>query len=281
MATTDGPLTAKVVLVTGAARGIGAACAEVFANAHAKVAICDIDLNESQNVAQRLNAAGFTTHAWHLDVRHREDWHRVREEITAMWGPVDILIGNAGLMPVGPVLEIPEAVDRRQIDVNLHGVINGVHVVLPDMLKQQSGHIVNIASLAGRIATPFGAVYAATKFGVVGFTEALRHELLNTGVEFTVVMPGFVETELISGLGRPAWPKPSTPAMVASAVLRGVLRKKGRVYLPWFGGILALLPWIVPHWLSVGLARLFGVQELLKPVNANARSAYRSRAIEE
>jgi len=271
----------RIVLITGAARGIGAACADAFARAGARVAVCDIDIAGADATARQLQQAGGTARPWRLDVRDRSDWERVLAKITSTWGPVDVLIGNAGIMPVGPVLEIPEAVDRRQVEVNLNGIIHGVHTVLPTMLERHSGHIVNIASLAGRIPTPYGAVYAATKFGVVGFTEALRHELLETGIEITLVMPGFVETELISGLGRPAWPAPSTPAEVASAILRGVDRKTRHVYLPWYGGLLSLLPWILPHWLSVWLAGLTGVRKLLKPVDTGARAAYRLRAIEE
>jgi NAD(P)-dependent dehydrogenase (short-subunit alcohol dehydrogenase family) len=276
-----GALADQVVLITGAARGIGEALARAFAGAGARVAVCDIDTAGAHAVCATLRAGGADANVWELDVRDRAAWHRVVADIASTWGPVDVLIGNAGIMPVGPVLDVPESVDRRQVDINLHGVIHGVHAVLPAMVERRSGRIVNIASLAGRIATPFAGVYAATKFGVVGFTEALRHELLGTGVEFTLVMPGFVETELITGLGRPAWPAPSTPDQVAQAVLRSVVRGKRWVYLPWFGGLLALLPWIMPFWLSVWIARLTRVDRLLKPVDSSARLAYRRRAIEE
>jgi NADP-dependent 3-hydroxy acid dehydrogenase YdfG len=271
----------KIVLITGGARGIGAACVRAFANAGARVAVCDIDIDLAEQLCAEVRQGGGQAHAFTLDVRRRSQWLATIEKITAAWGTVDVLIGNAGIMPVGPFLEVSVEADVRQVDINLHGVTLGVRAVLPAMLDQGHGHIVNIASLAGRVPTPFGAVYSATKFAVVGFTEALGHELLGTNIHTTVVMPGFVQTELISGLDQPAWPSPSSPEQVAQTVLRAVIKRKRRVYLPWFGGLLALLPWVLPHWISVGLSKLFAIDHLLIPTDTDARDAYRQRAIEE
>lgn len=276
---TKGVLTGKTVLVTGGARGIGRALCEEFGSAGAALALCDVDTDTAQSAALQMANAGLKVRCFTLDVRDRDAWTTVVAQIEAELGPVDVLIGNAGIMAVGPVLDLTGETEARQVDINLNGLIHGLHAVLPGMLSRGSGQIVHIASLAGRIPTPFGAVYAATKFGAIGLTEALRHELHGSGVTLTSVMPGFVQTELVTGLATPTWPKPSTPKAVARATLRGVLKRKGRVYVPWFTGILSVLPWLLPHSLSIWLSRLFGVHTILKPVDAAARTAYRARAV--
>jgi NAD(P)-dependent dehydrogenase (short-subunit alcohol dehydrogenase family) len=262
---TASTLAGKTVLVTGGARGIGRALCEVFGQAGAQIALCDIDSQAAQATAAALSDQQIQVHTWELDVRDRSAWDTVVLEIEATLGPVDILIGNAGIMAVGDALSLRPQTESRQVDINLMGVIHGVHAVLPGMLQRQSGHIVHMASLAGRIPTPFGASYAATKFGVVGLTEALRHELHGSGISLTCVMPGFVQTELVSGLATPSWPRPRTPTEVAQSTLKGVMK-------------LVVLPWVVPHTLSIWLSRLFGVHAILKPVDEDARLPYRTRA---
>ena len=114
-------------------------------------------------------------------------------------GHVDVLINNAGVMPIGAFLSQSEQSIRSSIEVNVYGVLNGCRLVLPEMMKRRSGHIVNVASLAGMVAVPGQVVYAGTKFAVVGLTTALADEVAPHGVEVSVVMPPFTNTELISG----------------------------------------------------------------------------------
>ena len=113
-----------------------------------------------------------------------------------------MLINNAGIMPLGPFAEEDDATARRMIDINVHGVIFGTKLAIPGMRQRGSGHIVNIASQAGKAGIPGGATYCATKHAVVGLSEAVRAELRDTGVEVSVVMPAVVDTELGSGLAR-------------------------------------------------------------------------------
>jgi len=273
-----GPLAGRVVLITGAARGIGRACAEAFGRAGARVALCDVDGQTVEATAAELAATGMDVHARILDVRDRAAWREAVSAIEEHWGPIDVVVGNAGIMAVGPFLEVSEAAEGQQVDINVHGLIHGLHAVLPRMQTRGRGHFVHIASLAGRVPAPFGAVYAATKFAVVGLTETLRHELHGTGIHFTCVMPGFVQTELISGLASPAWPKPATPESVARATVRAVVKKRARVYVPAYGGLIALLPWLLPHCVVVWLARMLGAHTMLRPVDPAARSAYRRRS---
>ncbi len=261
-------LDGTVALVTGGARGIGLACAQALREKGAQVAICDL---ESAPVD------GFDT--WKLDVRDRAAFVQVVAEVHERLGPVELLINNAGIMPVGGVLDMPEETDRLQVDVNLHGVINGIHAVLPGMLNRGIGHIVNVASLAGRIPTPYSAVYSATKFGVVGLTESLRYEHHGSGVRFTTVLPGYVDTELIAGLRQPWWPRPVSPDAVAQALCAAIRTGRGRVYVPRIGGFLSLLPWILPHWLARLLGTSTGAVTLLKKVDEEVRKPYRTRAL--
>ncbi|MDP6935046.1 MAG: SDR family NAD(P)-dependent oxidoreductase, partial [Myxococcota bacterium] len=128
----------RVVLITGGARGIGLACVHALVQKGAKVCVLDLTPGES--------LPGGATY-WKLDVTDRPTFAGVVAEIEKTVGPVDILVNNAGLMPVGEVLDHSEYNDRLQVDVNLHGVLNGVHAVLGSMLHRKRGHIVNIASL--------------------------------------------------------------------------------------------------------------------------------------
>jgi len=271
----------SVVLITGAARGIGRACAQTFAAQKARVALCDIDLSEAQKAAKELQAAGHVADAWQLDVRDARAWATVVAAITDQWGPVDVLVGNAGIMPVGPVLEMDEKTRNRLMDVNIGGIFNGVEAVLPAMLDRGQGHLVHIASLAGRIPMALGGPYCATKFAVVGYGESLHQELRGTGVVSTVVHPGYVETELVAGLPQPRWPPPVTPQAVAEAILRGVSGRRRRVYIPWYGGLLALLPWVLPEWASHGLGSMLGAHTLFQPEDESARASYRQRVAAE
>ena len=267
----------RVVLITGAARGIGESCARAFAVKGARVALCDIDLQTAESVAKDITDLGGQAHAWSLDVCSRPNWEAVVAAIVKKWGGVDVVVGNAGIMPVGHFETITEDVERRQIDINVLGILHGLHASLPHMRQQGSGHFVHVASIAGRVPSPYAAVYSATKFAVVGLTESLRHEFNGQGIHFTTIMPGFVQTELISGLASLAWPKPNSPEDVAAAIVRAVRRKKNRVYVPGYAAILCLAPWLLPHTVLLWFSGLLGLNTILKPVDTQARLAYQER----
>ena len=197
MSKTPRSLSGKVAVVTGGARGIGQALARALAREGVVVAIGDLDADAAEAAAAEL-ANGSIGLA--LDVTDRRGFTAFLDEVEQRLGPLDILVNNAGIMMVTPLDEEDDASITRQLAINLHAVIHGTQEAMRRMRPRGTGHIVNIASLAGRAAAPGLATYCATKHGVIGLSEAVRAELRGTGVEVTVVMPGFAKTELASGV---------------------------------------------------------------------------------
>ncbi len=256
------------VLVTGAARGIGRAIASAFAAAGHPVALCDIDRQAVEATASEL---GGTAHV--LDVTDAEAF----AELVDALDPLDVLVNNAGIMVVGSFLSgDPDTVDR-QLAINLGGVINGCRAALPGMVTRGSGHVVNVASVAGKIGTPGAAVYSATKHAVLGLSESLRLELRGSGVHVGCVLPGFVQTQLIAGTTPPAWPAPVTPQQVAAGVLTLIRRRQGEHYVPAAGRLADLLPRVTPEGPRSWLAERFGVLDAFTRIDADARAIYRRR----
>ena len=266
----------RIVVLTGGARGIGLACAEALVAKGAKVALCDIDSHEG---FARAASLGERCHFYKLDVTDRADFCDTIDRVEADLGPVDVLINNAGIMPVGKMLDLDAQTEQRQVDVNLMGPLHGMHAVLPGMLARNSGHIVNVASLAGRIPAPFAALYSGTKFAVVGMTESLRHEFADTGLHFCLVYPAVVQTGLIAGISAPGFPAPLRPEQVATSVVHGLERRKARVYAPRLGSVLGLLPWLLPDAVAAFLGRISGADTMFLEVDEEARRDYRQRSL--
>ena len=197
MSKTPRSLTGKVAVVTGGGRGIGQALARALAREGVVVAIGDLDAGAAESAAAEL-ANGSIGLA--LDVTDRPGFTAFLDEVEQRLGPIDILVNNAGIMHVTPLDEESDASVTRQLEINLHAVIHGTQEAMRRMKPRHTGHIVNIASLAGRAAAPGLATYCATKHAVIGLSEAARAELRGTGVEVTVVMPGFAKTELADGV---------------------------------------------------------------------------------
>jgi short-subunit dehydrogenase len=168
-----------------------------------------------------------------------------------------VLVNNAGITPIGHFLEQDSDVIDRALDVNLKGTLNGVRAVLPRMVDRGGGHIVNISSAAGKTATPGGAVYAATKFGVVGLSDAIRQEFARHGITVTTVMPSFTRTELIAGTTGLRGLPTAQPQDVANAVARALRRKKATVYVPRAVRASVLLNAILPTRVNDMLSRVY------------------------
>jgi NAD(P)-dependent dehydrogenase (short-subunit alcohol dehydrogenase family) len=231
------------VAITGGARGIGLATVRAFRAAGAIVSIGDIDLEAAEAALAGSGGPDRSTgHAVRLDVRDPESF----EAFLAGIGPIDILVNNAGVAVPQNFVSTPAGLRDLQIDVNLRGVVNGMAAALPRMLEQRRGQVVNVASLAGRLATPNAAIYTATKAAVIGLTEAVRAELHGTGVLVSAVLPTFVPTEMTAGLPLRGVPK-TTAEEVARVIVRVVHRGSSAVVtVPrWLGvapRIAALLP---------------------------------------
>ncbi|NPU10391.1 SDR family oxidoreductase [Bradyrhizobium sp. 83002] len=186
----------KVILITGASSGIGAGIARELAATGARLLLGARRLDRLEALAAELRAAGGTAEVRALDVTNRADVAAFAEAARAMWGHVDVMINNAGIMPLSPMAAMKVDEWDRMVDVNIKGVLNGIAAVLPGMLARGSGHIINIASIGALQVVPTAAVYCATKHAVRAISDGLRQE--NETLRVTCIHPGVVESELAS-----------------------------------------------------------------------------------
>lgn len=266
-------LRGKVVAISGGGRGIGLAIAEALIAQGARVAIGDIDVALAQREAARIGAR-----AGHLDVRDAASFRTFLADTEAALGPLYALINNAGIMPMGHFLDEDPALSDAQIDINLRGVIHGMRGALPGLLARGDGHIVNIASLAGRFAIPGSSVYSGTKFAVVGLTEAVAGEYRDQGVRFTVIMPSKVLTELTAGTEQAGRIIPSvTPGQVADSVVAALIKPRLMVAVPDYLQIAHAAYSVIPAWLQERGRRLIDDNRLLTQLDQRARAGYAGR----
>ena len=267
------PLQGLHVAITGGARGIGAATAERLRRDGARVTLGDLDIAAVEATAARLGAVGLG-----LDVTERASFTAFLDAAEAAQGPLDILINNAGIMPIGPFLEEPDEVARRQFDVNVHGVILGMKIALPRMLARGSGHVVNLASAAGRIALPGEATYVATKHAVVGLSEAARCELEGTGVGVTTVLPNLANTRLGSGMQAARGMHKLEAADIADAIVDGLRRRRPEVYVPASLRPLSVLDLALPRPVKRIVHRAFGSDQIAQQFDHVERASYQETA---
>ena len=268
-------LHGRVVVVTGGGRGIGKAIAGALAAKGCRVAIGDLDAPSAREVADAL---GDEHLGLALDVTDRPGFTTFLDEVERRLGPVDVLVNNAGIMAVGPFDEEDEATVVRQLEINLHAVIHGTKEAVRRMKPRGTGHIVNVASSAGKTGFPNLATYCATKHGVVGMSEAVRGELRGTGVEISVVMPGIVNTELATGLVETRGFKVSKPDDVAELVVEALEFPRFDVWVPKSIGPTWASLQIVPRRAREAVARALKLDRALLDADRDARAAYEARA---
>jgi NADP-dependent 3-hydroxy acid dehydrogenase YdfG len=191
-----GALDGKVAAVTGASSGIGEATARALASAGAAVALGARRVDRLEALASGIDESGGRALAIELDVAQEDSAKSFVSEARSQLGGLDILVNNAGVMLLGPVVGADTSQWRTMVDVNVLGLLYCTAAALPVMQEAGSGHIVNISSVAGRLANAGSAVYNLTKFGVGAFSEALRQEITAAGIRTTIIEPGFVDTEL-------------------------------------------------------------------------------------
>lgn len=278
MAHTD-KVIGRTVVVTGAARGIGFATAAALLGRGARVVIGDRDQAALDAAVAELATVG-SVYGHLVDASDRRSFADFLDAARADGrGRIDVLINNAGVMPVGSFTDQSQQAIRSALEVNLYGVLNGCQLVLPEMVARCSGHIINIASMAGVMAIPGQVVYAATKYGVVGLSVAMADEFASRGVEVSVVLPPFTQTDLIAGTNSSGVGKPVGPEVVAAAVVGALDKPRTYVALPQptrlVGPLVSMLGARGRRWFNkrIGADKLF-----LDDIDHTARRFYEERA---
>ncbi len=188
--------TPPVALITGAGRGIGRATAEAFAAAGYAVVLAEVRAGLGQRAEAALRRAGATAHFLRTDVSRAASVARTLRVLLQRFGRLDCVVNNAGVLDVGPLVDLSVADVDRMLAVNLRGPLLVARATLPALLRRGSGSIINVSSQLGKFGAADYATYCATKFGVVGLTEALAAELMGTGVRVWAVCPGLVDTPM-------------------------------------------------------------------------------------
>lgn len=270
-------LAGQVAAITGGARGIGRAMAQAFVRQGMRVAIGDLDVEAAQKTAEEIGAG---TIALELNVTDRASVERFADEVERQLGPIDVYVNNAGIMQLSRFLEEDDATAHRMVDINLHGVLYGMKVVMPRMVARNRGHLVNVASQAGKFGFAGGATYCATKFAVVGVSEAVRQELrlMGSAVAMSVVMPAIVQTELGGGLTQPRGQKEIRPEDVADATVEALRTERFDVWVPRENASIGALTAVLPRRGREAVTRVMKADRVLWSIDANARRAYELRA---
>lgn len=217
-------LNGKVIAITGASSGIGEAAARLLAERGAKLMLGARRTERLEKLASDIEAAGGTARFRALDVTSREDAQAFVDAALEAYGRIDVLVNNAGVMPLAPMEALKFDEWDQMIDVNIRGVLHGIGAALPVMKRQGSGRFVNVASIGAHVVVPTGAVYCATKFAVWALSEGLRQESTDIGV--TVISPGVTATELGAGMsdegGREALKEFRKIAIAAEDIARAI-----------------------------------------------------------
>lgn len=261
----------KVVIVTGASSGIGEAAAREFGRGAAKVVLAARRVDKLQSLAQEINGmgAGAETFVVQADLSKLEEIQSLVTQTLEKFGRIDILVNNAGfgrldwLENLDPIKDI-----QAQIDVNVMGVIQTTRQVLPLMMKQRSGSIINICSMAGLVGTPTYTIYAASKHAVHGFSEALRREVKPWGIDVSVIYPGGVVTEFTQHAGIKRKTNAATPKFmlltaeeVGRAIVKLARRPRRMWIMPWLWSVTVFMNKFIPAFVDHTTINRFTIPE--------------------
>jgi len=259
-------LRGKRALITGGAGGIGQALARALAAEGAEIIVADVDEQAATESAATLVDSGHVATALALDVTDSTSIAAARSALIESGGPPDLLVNNAGVVSGGSFAEVPLAAHRRTIAVNLDGVMAVTHAFLPDLIARPEAHIVNVVSASAFLALPFGTSYAASKWGALGFSESLRHEMLALGhrhVKVTAVCPAYVDTGMFAGAKAPPLTRFLTPEALAAATVRAIKRDTRVLRIPWSVHLTRLAA-VMPTRVFDIVARLFGIDTSMR-----------------
>jgi NADP-dependent 3-hydroxy acid dehydrogenase YdfG len=270
----DVELNGRVVAITGAARGIGLATAQHLVRAGAKVALGDVDEQAVQSAAAQFgdSAIGHV-----VDVRDGDSFREFLDAAVSEFGALDVLVNNAGIMPVGPFLDESAEDARRMFDVNVHGVLTGMKLAVPLIAHRPGARIVNIASYAGKLAVPGEVSYAGTKAAVIAISAGARWELEPKGIGVTAVMPTFTNTELIAGTAPVKTIVPIEPDDVALAILDSIRTGQDEVYVPKSLKPVGAAFNLIPRRLRQRLYHRMGLDQAFIQVDRDQRKVYSDR----
>jgi short-subunit dehydrogenase len=262
-------LAGTAVAITGGARGIGLATAKAFAASGSRVYIGDLDAELATAAAEEIGGRGCG-----LDVRSRKSF---AEFLGAIDPPLAVLVNNAGIMPAGRFVDEDDAIIDAILDINTRGVLIGTKLALPGMLERGTGHVVNVGSYLGKLPAAGLATYCASKYAVVGFSEALRDELAGTGVTVSVVLPSAVRTELTAGVKLGGLLPTVDPADIASAVVATCTHRRAVVAVPGWMRAYEATAATIPDRLVAAVRGRLTRERVLQTLDTAARSAYEER----
>lgn len=269
-------MSAKVVAITGGARGIGRATAAALLAQGARVAIGDLDGELTRRVAAEL---GDGVLGLPLDVTSRDSFDGFLARVERELGALDVLVNNAGIAPIGDFARESDAVTQRLLEVNLGGTALGCKLALARMLPRAAGQIVNVSSALGRTPAPEAASYCATKYGIVGLSEALQAELEGSGVQLHLILPGLVDTDMAAGVRSLRGVRTQRPDDVAEAIVEMLRSGRPEVYVPRALGRLIRLRPVTPRAVVRWVERAVGAGRLYTRVDALERAAYEARIV--
>jgi short-subunit dehydrogenase len=270
----------KVVIVTGASSGIGEATARQFAREGARLVLAARRVDRLESLAREIHAMGTGAEALvvQADLSKLEDIQSLVSQTLDRFGRIDVLVNNAGFGRLGWLENLDPKKDiAAQFDVNVLGVVQTTRQALPEMIKQRSGHIINMCSMAGLVATPTYTIYAACKHAVHGFSEALRREVKPWGIDVSMIYPGGVKTEFSEHAGIKRKTKATTPKFlllsaddVGRAVVQLARRPRAMWIIPWLWSLSALLNKLFPAVVDYTTIKGFTIPEREEELKAGS-----------
>ncbi|WP_018885744.1 SDR family oxidoreductase [Paenibacillus massiliensis] len=214
----------KVVIITGASSGIGEATAKELAAKGAKLVLAARREDRLKKLQQEIEAQGGKAIYHVTDVTSHTQMEELAKEALQAFGKIDVIVNNAGVMPLSPIAELKVNEWDQMVDVNIKGVLYGIAAVLPFMRERKEGHIINVSSIAGHLVFPASSVYSGTKFAVRAITEGLRAEECVNNIRTTIISPGSTNTELIEAISGPELKSNITEAMKIAIDPSGIAR---------------------------------------------------------
>ena len=274
-------LKGKTAIITGGSGGIGRGLVLEFAREGCNVISASRDDETGCKLAEEGRRQDISGEILPVktDVTNRASVDAMVAIANGRFGPIDVLVNNAGIMPVGRIVDEPDAVTRRILDINVYGVILGSKLAAQRMVPRGHGHVINVASLAGELNVVGLATYCASKHAVIGFTDSARLEYRSAGVNFSMVLPTFVNTELTAGTAGVKGLRNAEPGEIADAIVGLVARPTPRVRITKAAGAMVVSQRFWPRAIAEALNRKLGGDHVFTDdVDVEKRRAYEARA---